>query len=121
VFATFRAEQNRSNPMVIYRQRPPEKEALAPAACLNPPAVVPHGLVVRDDILQINPGRQTAKASPVSGTKSLTGGMSEDHDRCFSILVLGAFSTGVFNTNAIPRINIVADVWVESSIMTGVC
>ena len=24
------------------------------------------------------------------------GGMSEDHDRCFSMLVLGAFSTGVF-------------------------
>ncbi len=48
-------------------------------------------------------------------------GMSEDHDRCFSILVLGAFSTGVFNTNALPRINIGADVWGESSIMTGVC
>ena len=32
--------------------------------------------------------------------------MSEDHDRCFSTLVLGAFSTGVFNTNALPRINI---------------
>jgi hypothetical protein len=27
------------------------------------------------------------------------GGMSGDHDRCFSILVLGAFSTVVFNTN----------------------
>ncbi len=27
-----------------------------------------------------------------------------------SILVLGAFSTGVFNTNALPRINIGADV-----------
>jgi len=46
--------------------------------------------------------------------------MSEDHDRCFSTLVLGAFSTGVFNTNALPRINIGADVWGESSIMTGV-
>ncbi len=46
--------------------------------------------------------------------------MSKDHDRCFSILVLGAFSTGVFNTNALPRINIGADVWGESSIMTGV-
>jgi hypothetical protein len=32
----------------------------------------------------------------------------------------GAFSTGVFNTNALPRINIGADVWGESSIMTGV-
>jgi hypothetical protein len=38
----------------------------------------------------------------------------------YSILVLGAFSTGVFNTNALPRINIGADVWGESSIMTGV-
>ena len=36
------------------------------------------------------------------------GCLCEDHDRCFSILVLGAFSTGVFNTNALPRINIVA-------------
>jgi len=45
---------------------------------------------------------------------------SGDHDRCFSILVLGAFSTGVFNSNALPRINIGADVWGESSIMTGV-
>ncbi len=26
------------------------------------------------------------------------GGISEDHDRCFSMLVLGAFSTGVFQT-----------------------
>jgi len=36
VLATFRAKPNRfnrSNLMVIYRQRPPEKEALAPAAC----------------------------------------------------------------------------------------
>jgi len=41
--------------------------------------------------------------------------MSEDHDRCFSILVLGAFSTGVFNTNALSRINIGTDVWGESS------
>ena len=47
--------------------------------------------------------------------------MSEDHDRCFSILVLGAFSTGVFNTNSLPRLNIGADVWGGSSIMTGVC
>jgi hypothetical protein len=40
-----------------------------------------------------------------------------------SILVLEAFSTSVFNTNALvalPRINIGADVWGESSIMTGV-
>ena len=52
--------------------------------------------------------------------KRPAGGMSGDHDRCFSILVLGAFSTGVFNTSALPRINIGADVWGESSIMTGV-
>ena len=71
MFATFRAEQNRSNPMVIYRQRPPEKEALAPAACLNPPAVVPHGLGVGDGSLQIKPGRQAARTSQVSGTRSL--------------------------------------------------
>ena len=59
-----------------------------------------------------------------AGVKRAAGGMSEDHDRCFSTLVLGAFSTGVFigvfNTNALPRINIGADVWGESSIMTGV-
>jgi hypothetical protein len=46
--------------------------------------------------------------------------MSGDHDRCFSILVLGAFSTGAFDTNALPRINIDADVQGESSIMMGV-
>ena len=32
-----------------------------------------------------------------------TGGMSGDHDRCFSIPFLGAFSTGVFNTNAFEQ------------------
>jgi len=32
------------------------------------------------------------------GGKRAAGGMSEDHDRCFSMLVLGAFSTGVFST-----------------------
>ena len=52
--------------------------------------------------------------------KRAAGGMSGDHDRCFSTLVLGALSTGVFNTNALPRINIGAVVWGESSIMTGV-
>jgi hypothetical protein len=46
--------------------------------------------------------------------------MSEDHDRCFSMMVLGALLTGVFNTNTLPRINIDADVWGESIIMTGV-
>jgi hypothetical protein len=54
------------------------------------------------------------------GGKRTAGGMSEDNDRCFSTLVLGAFSTGVFNTIALPRINIGTDVWVELSIMTGV-
>jgi len=29
------------------------------------------------------------------------GGMSEDNDRCFSMLVLGAFSTGVFQHHCI--------------------
>jgi hypothetical protein len=54
-----------------------------------------------------------------SGNRA-AGGMSGNHDRCFSILVLGMFSTGVFNTNALPHINIGSDVWGESSIMTGV-
>ena len=30
------------------------------------------------------------------GGKRAAGGMSEDNDRCFSMLVLGAFSIGVF-------------------------
>jgi hypothetical protein len=47
----------------------------------------------------------------ICGVESDAGGMSGDHDRCFSMLVLGAFSTGVFNTNAIPRISIDADGW----------
>jgi hypothetical protein len=32
------------------------------------------------------------------GGKRAAGGMSEDHDRCFSMLVLGGFSTGVFQS-----------------------
>jgi hypothetical protein len=32
------------------------------------------------------------------GGKRAAGGMSEDHDRCLLMLVLGAFSTGVFQT-----------------------
>jgi hypothetical protein len=35
------------------------------------------------------------------GGKRAAGGMSEDHDRCFSMLVLGAFSTGVFQHQCI--------------------
>ena len=36
-------------------------------------------------------------------------------------LVSGHFRQVFFNTNALPRINIGADVWGESGIMTGVC
>ncbi len=54
------------------------------------------------------------------GGKSAAGGMSEDNDRCFSTMVLGAFSTGVFQHHWITRISIGADVWGESNIMTGV-
>jgi hypothetical protein len=46
--------------------------------------------------------------------------MSEDHDRCFSTLILGAFRQVFLNTNALPRINFGGDVWCESGIMTGV-
>jgi hypothetical protein len=35
------------------------------------------------------------------GGKRAVGGMSEDNDRCFSTLVLGAFSTGVFQHHCI--------------------
>jgi hypothetical protein len=35
------------------------------------------------------------------GGKRAAGGMSEDNDRCFSTLVLGAFSTGVFQHHCI--------------------
>jgi hypothetical protein len=35
------------------------------------------------------------------GGKRAVGGMSEDNDRCFSTLVLGAFSTGVFRHHRI--------------------
>jgi hypothetical protein len=55
------------------------------------------------------------------GGKRDAGGMSEDHNRCFSMLVLGAFSTGVFQIPMhYPRINIDTDVWGKSNIMTGV-
>jgi len=58
--------------MAIWSGVTPEKKAFAPTACLYPPTVVPRGLGVRDGRLKIKTGRQTAKASPVSGTKSLT-------------------------------------------------
>jgi len=47
-------------------------------------------------------------------------GMSEDHDRCSQCWFSVHFRQVFFNTNALPRINISADVWGESSIMTGV-
>jgi hypothetical protein len=56
----------------------------------------------------------------VEGTQRAVGWVSEDHDRCFLTLVLGAFRQVFFNTNALPRIAIGADVWGESDIMTGV-
>ncbi len=37
------------------------------------------------------------------GGKRAAGGMSEDHDTCFSMLVLGAFSTGVFKLSAYAK------------------
>ena len=56
----------------------------------------------------------------VEGTQRAVGWMSGDHDRCFLTLVLEAFRQVFFNTNALPRITIGADVWGESDIMTGV-
>ena len=35
------------------------------------------------------------------GGKRAVGGMSEDNDRCFSTLILGTFSTGVFRHHCI--------------------
>jgi hypothetical protein len=49
----------------------------------------------------------------VSDTLRITTGVSQ---RWFS----GHFRQVFFNTNALPRINIGADVWGKSSIMTGV-
>jgi hypothetical protein len=59
---------------------------------------------------------------PISsvGWKACCGRDVRGQRQVFLNVVLGAFSTGVFNTNALPRINIGADVWGESSIMTGV-
>ena len=56
----------------------------------------------------------------MEGTQRAVGWMSGDHDRCFLTLVLEAFRQVFFNTNALPRISIGADVWGESDIMTGV-
>jgi len=54
------------------------------------------------------------------GGKRAAGGMSEDNNRCFSSLVLGALSKGVFQHHCITRINIDANVWGELSTTTGV-
>ncbi len=53
-----------------------------------------------DPNLDLNP-KYLAYLVMVGIHKDSAGGMSEDHDRCFSILVLGAFLTGVATT-AIP-------------------
>jgi hypothetical protein len=69
-------------------------------------------LVVRLDVVSFPP-RSSAPTKagyrlvgyPVGrdrwGRKRAAGGMSEDNDRCFSTLVLGAFSTGVFQHHCI--------------------
>jgi hypothetical protein len=54
------------------------------------------------------------------GGKRDAGGMSQDNDRCLSTWFSGHFRQVFFNTNALPRINIGANVRGESSIMTGV-
>ena len=56
----------------------------------------------------------------VEGTQRAVGWMYGDHDRCSLTLVLEAFRQVFFNTNALPRFAIGADVWGESDIMTGV-
>jgi hypothetical protein len=45
-------------------------------------------------------GGERERATTLSG-KRAAGGMSEDNDRCFSTLVLAAFSTGVFQHHCI--------------------
>ena len=60
-----------------------------------------------------------AKEKSVRAQRAV-GWMSGDHDRCFLTLVLEAFRQVFFNTNALPRITIGADMWGESDIMTGV-
>ena len=68
-------------------------------------------VVVRLDVVPLQPSSSTQTVTgfrlggyPVGrdwwGGKRDAGGMSKDHDRCFSMLVLGAFSTGVFQTPA---------------------
>ena len=75
-------------------------------------------VVVRLDVVPLPPRSPRRRWRVVSWADILLdviGGVeSGDHARCFSILVLGAFSICVFNTNASPRIDIGADVWGES-------
>ncbi len=40
---------------------------------------------------------------------------------CAFVIITAVPLIKLFNTIALPRINIGADVWMESSIMTGVC
>ena len=103
-----RARRLERAPLVSRPRRRPTRRRASPAPLSA--QTVAGWLVWADILLDVIGGVESA----------LRGGLSEDHDRCFSTLVLGAFSTGVFNTNALPRINIGADVWGESSIMTGV-
>jgi hypothetical protein len=58
----------------------------------------------------------------MGGTQSAAGLMSGDHDRCFVKNGAGGISKPevFFNANALPCINIGADVCGESGIMTGV-
>jgi hypothetical protein len=89
-------------------------------------------VVVRLDVLPLQPSSSTQTVAGcllvgysvgrvLWGGKRAAGGMSEDHDRCFSMTVLGAFSTDVFQHQCIivPRLNIGNDVWGESSIITS--
>jgi hypothetical protein len=66
-------------------------------------------VVVRLDVVPLSPrsSEQTVAGCQLGGYpigrvrwggKRAAGGMSEDNERCFSTLVLGAFSTGVFQT-----------------------
>ena len=93
---------------------------------LSPPAHADFGglsslatlVVVRLDVVPLPPSSLRRRwrvvgwgdilLDVISGVEKAAGGMSGD--------VLWAFLTGVFNTIALPRINIGDDVWGESSI-----
>ena len=64
-------------------------------------------VIIRLDVVPLHPRSSTVSGCQLGGYPAgrdlwggtnVAGGMSEDHDRCFSMLVLGAFSTGVFLT-----------------------